>query len=169
MGSDSELIASTNAAGPRTHTIDHSFITDAATCARDPLPTSERRSPTPTAAIGHARCQGRWLQSPCPAGTRVRVRSTHRSVTQPSTAIRARGGQARADGHQARSPTLAKHPMPGDHGVATPQRMNNAPWPPLVGCEVRRMCFRLSLSTARSTSRCSALGGRIRTRRRRSR
>ena len=35
-------------------------------------------------------------------------------------------GLARAEGHQARSLTLAKHPMPGNHGVAaTPDHLSS--------------------------------------------
>ena len=42
--------------------------------------THRSAGPWPT-AMGPARCRGGWLRSPCPAGTAVRVRSTHRLVT----------------------------------------------------------------------------------------
>ena len=79
--------------------------------------TGQDRARLRSAAVGHARRRGAHLRPPRPAGTGVRVRSTHRLVT-PSVhrAAAHDAGSAPAGGRQARDPrslTLAKHPHPG--------------------------------------------------------
>jgi hypothetical protein len=111
------------------------FITDAPT-VRDILdhlgdPRHHPVSRPPAARpIGHARCQSGWLRPPCPAGTGVRVRSTHRLVTptvhRPPRTTPSRRVPAAA-GYAARSRCRLQNTRPRCHRgpAATPERLGS--------------------------------------------